>query len=329
MLGTLSKLYGSIIRKRNAKYDAHRKPIVSVTVPVISVGNLTVGGTGKTVIVQMIVRMLQAHGYKPAIVMRGYRRSSRGVVVVHDGSNIIASVRESGDEAAFHAQKLGVPVVVGESKVDAAVHAAGFLPCDVIVVDDGFQHRSLHRDADVVLVDKATLSDTRLLPSGRLREPLTSLHRADVIVIMDQSVEAASLQQFVSPDSFICSARIQAHCPTSINTPVVSMCAIAQPHRFQQTLEECGLNVVRSFVFKDHHVYTKTDVTNVIRAAEAHGAAIVTTEKDDVKLSHAHAMFTAHGVTYCVLPIEAKIIDNESMFDYNILNRISHENRNQ
>ncbi|MBI2793776.1 MAG: tetraacyldisaccharide 4'-kinase [Ignavibacteria bacterium] len=329
MLGTLSKLYGSIIRRRNAKYDAHRKPIVSVTVPVISVGNLTVGGTGKTVIVQMIVRMLQAHGYKPAIVMRGYKRSARGVAVVHDGSNTTASVRESGDEAALHAQKLGVPVVVGESKVDAAVHAAGFLPCDVIVVDDGFQHRSLHRDADVVLVDNTTLSDTRLLPAGRLREPLTALRRADVIVIMDRDVEAASLQQFVSPDSLVCSAQVHAHCPTSIGTPVISMCAIAQPQRFKQTLEDCGLNVVRSFVFRDHHVYTKTDISNVIRAAETHGAAIVTTEKDDVKLSHAHAMFTAHGITYRVIPIEAKIIDNDSMFDYYILSRIGHENRNQ
>lgn len=329
MLGTLSKLYGRIMQRRNARYDAHRKPIVRVSVPVISVGNLTVGGTGKTVIVQMIVKMLQAHGYKPAIVMRGYKRSTRGVVVVHDGANIVLKPRESGDEAALHALKLGVPVVVGENKVDAAVHAAGFLPCDVIVVDDGFQHRSLHRDVDIVLVDRETVTDKRLLPAGSLREPLSSLQRADIVLIMDRDFEESALDEFLSADSVVCKVQVQAHCPAGIDKPVVSMCAIAKPQRFLKTLSDCGLDVVHSFVFRDHYVYTQTDVVNVIKAAQKYSAAVVATEKDDVKLSHARAMFTAQGITYRVVPIEAKIVDNEAKFDNYLLSRMHNENRNQ
>ncbi|RPI65602.1 MAG: tetraacyldisaccharide 4'-kinase, partial [Ignavibacteriae bacterium] len=131
MLGTLSTLFGKIVARRNRKFDSGRG-VVHVNVPVISVGNLSVGGTGKTPIVQMIVRLLQSMGHRPAVILRGYRRATRGHLLVHDGTTLLANAREAGDEAVLHATVLQVPVVVDEHKVDAAVFAAGMLPCDVI-----------------------------------------------------------------------------------------------------------------------------------------------------------------------------------------------------
>lgn len=329
MLGTLSKLYERIINRRNIRYDEHRRPIVQVTVPVISVGNLTVGGTGKTVVVQMIVDMLRQRGFKPAVVMRGYKRSTRRLLVVHDGTSILASPKESGDEAALHAQKLNVPVVVAESKVDAAVYAAGFLPCDVIVVDDGYQHRSLHRDVDIVLIDKATVSEQRLLPAGLLREPITSLYRADVVLVMDPEIDRSLFSKFLNVETPVCGVGISCHCPTDINVPVVSLCAIAHPQRFRKKLADCGLDVVHSIEFRDHHYYTKSDIENVISVAKKFNAAVVTTEKDDVKLAQAHQMFVDNGVMFRVVPIKANLIDNKEEFDNIIFSRINHENSSQ
>ena len=315
MLGTLSKIYGKVIERRNKRYDNRRIPIVTVDKPVISVGNLLVGGTGKTPAVQMIARMLQSMGHRPAIVMRGYRRSSRGLRVVHDGKAICCSVREAGDEAMLHASVLNVPVVVCESKVDAAVHAAGFLPCDVIIVDDGFQHRSLHRDIDIVLVNRRTIDDARLLPVGRLREPLTSLDRADVILLTGDGINRTDVVAFCREDSLIARMQITA---TEVNLDgrrVVTMAGIADPERFVNTAKACGANIVDSITYPDHHAYVRTDIVKALQKAHSMNAAIVTTEKDRVKLDHAESMFAETGVDLIVLPIQALVVDRGAQRD--------------
>ncbi|MBK9184627.1 MAG: tetraacyldisaccharide 4'-kinase [Ignavibacteria bacterium] len=171
MLTLLSKVYCAVVARRNAGYDAQRRPIAHVSVPVISVGNISVGGTGKTPVVQAVVRQLQTLGLHPAIVMRGYRRSSTGLLVVHDGTSTRASVAEAETSLSPCRFAWRTRLLSARDKVEAATYAATTMPCDVIVVDDGFQHRALHRDLDVVLVDRQTLTGS-LLPSGRLREPL-------------------------------------------------------------------------------------------------------------------------------------------------------------
>ena len=329
MLGSLAKLFGKIVDRRNRRYDQRKRPIVTVDKPVISVGNLSVGGTGKTPVVQMIARLLMDLGKRPAIVMRGYKRSSRGLLVVHDGSTICATARESGDEAQLHARTLNVPVVVAESKVDAAVHAAGFLPCDVIIVDDGFQHRSLHRDVDVVLVDRDTLDHQDLLPLGRLREPLASLRRAGAVLLTGGDVTDDEVRPYVHTEAVVARVQVLAHRPELSGRTVVAFCGIAKPERFERSVRACGADVVETLTFKDHHSYTKTDIEHVIRLATHHQADAVTTEKDRVKLDHAMELFSAAGVALEVLPIEARLLDGAGPFEELITIGITREDRDQ
>lgn len=329
MLGTLAKLYGIIVGRRNRRFDDRKRPIVTVDKPVISVGNLSVGGTGKTPVVQMIARLLMDLGKRPAIVMRGYKRSSRGLLVVHDGTSITATARESGDEAQLHARTLGIPVVVAESKVDAAVHAAGFLPCDVIIVDDGFQHRSLHRDVDVVLVDRATLDEPTLLPLGRLREPLSSLDRADAVLLTGGDMTDDEVRPHVHAEAVVARVQVLAHRPELSGRRVVTFCGIAKPERFERSVRACGAEVVEVLTFKDHHAYTKTDIENVIRLAQYHKADAVTTEKDLVKLDRARPLFDQAGIVLDVLPIEARLLDGAEEFEHLITIGITREDRDQ
>ncbi len=282
MLSMLSALYGRVVAYRNNRYDHHQLPIVPVDKPVISVGNITAGGSGKTPTTQLLVRLLRDAGHHPAIVMRGYKRRSRGLVVVHDGKGLVASLAESGDEAYLHATTLDVPVVVSSDKVEAAAYAAGHLPCDVIIVDDGFQHRALHRDVDIVIVDKATISGS-LLPGGRLREPLSSLHRADIVLLSD-GVSTAAVEQYLKSTARIYTLERTTSCPAPTDRLVLAVSGIARPERFHTSLRDRGYTIAESIVFADHHRYTAFNVRRITSAAQRHGAQIITTSKDAVKL---------------------------------------------
>lgn len=317
MLRLLSRLYGAVVARRNARYDARTRPIVTVTVPVVSVGNISAGGTGKTPFVQMIVKKLQEQGKHPAVVLRGYRRSSKGLLVVHDGAGIVASVEQAGDEAYLHATMLGVPVVVSEDKVEAAAIAAGTLPCDVIVVDDGFQHRALHRDVDIVLVDRATINGS-LLPAGRLREPLTSLRRADVVVCMG-NVSEEDVLQYTNPDAIIVSCSIESSSPLALGARLIAIAGIAHPQRFFDGLQQAGYTVVDKIIFRDHHKYNQRDVNRMCLLAEQLNASIVTTEKDFVKLKPLMFVNGSTRIPTSVVSIQARL--SSSDFDQLIVQR--------
>lgn len=317
MLTLLSKIYGAVVGRRNADFDAQRRPATHVSVPVISVGNISVGGTGKTPVVQAIVRLLQAQGLRPVIVMRGYRRSSTGLLVVHDGTSTRATVAEAGDEAYLHAVTLGVPVVVSKDKVEAATYAATSLPCDVIVVDDSFQHRALHRDLDIVLVDRQTMAGS-LLPAGRLREPLTSLSRADVVLCMGD-VDPVEVMPFIHNNTFVTSCAVEARSARSIENDtveldpgaeVIAVAGIARPERFLQTLEHLGYRVADKVILPDHHRYTNKDVDRHCSLAQARNAVLVTTEKDLVKLRPYMFVNGAQRVPMYVVPIHAILQDD-------------------
>lgn len=321
----LARVYGAVVKRRNKRYDDRRTPIVTVDVPVVSVGNLTVGGTGKTPVVQMLVRRLQQQGYKPAVVLRGYRRRSRGLVVVHDGERLCATVDQAGDEAYLHATALGVPVVVCASKVDAAVHAAGMLPCDVIVVDDGFQHRSLHRDVDVVLVDRATLQG-KLLPEGRLREPLTSLQRAHIILLTDATLTAADVQGYTTPEAVIDHVTTTSSCDLT-GQRVIVMAGIANPERFTATVQAAGASIVGKEFFNDHYRYSQSAIARVIARATASDAGICTTEKDHVKLESFRNLLDAAGVPVHVVRIEAHVSDRVMNYMLELITGVTDEDR--
>ena len=313
MLNLLARLYGSIVARRNNRYDSGRKAMIRLDKPVISIGNVSAGGSGKTPVTELIVELLRSIKRRPAVVARGYKRRGRGLTVVHDGVRICTDWSQAGDEPFMVASSCNVPVVVGPHKGDAAVHAAGTLPCDVIVVDDGFQHRDLYRDVDIVLVDRATMADPRLLPAGRLREPLASLRRADAVLLMHPAVTAADVRPFMRSDAVVARISIERDRQTDLATgaerSMPESCyvvtGIARPERVLTMLHDLGVNVVGHRPFPDHHDYTKQDVAAVIAAAK--GTTIVTTSKDAVKLHGFVDMVVAAGIDVTVVHIRATI----------------------
>jgi tetraacyldisaccharide 4'-kinase len=263
----------------------------------ISVGNLAMGGRGKTPVAIHLARLLIAAGERPAVLSRGYGRRyvEDGVVIVSDGTGILADIDRAGDEPMLIAFAVpGAAVLVSEQRRLAAVLAQQVLHTSVHVLDDGFQHRALARDVDIVIVTPGDLADRRL-PFGRLREPVRALARADAIVIdgdvpadFDRRMPAAlrakpwfTLQRWLGAP-----APLEPDRPwLSQSGPALALAGIAAPERFVTSLEGAGWSVVGLVAFRDHHRYSRRDLERVARAAHDAGVnAVVTTEKDAVRL---------------------------------------------
>lgn len=288
-LSPASAVYGLAVAVRNAAYARGWLPIARVPALVVSVGNLTVGGTGKTPAALWLAERLAARGRRVAIVGRGYGKARPGIVVVGTGTGPLVAPEEGGDEAVMLARRFPGVVVTGERRAAAAAEACR-LGCDAIVLDDGFQHRALHRDADLVLLggDEAA---ARLLPAGPLREPLRALRRARAVLRVDGAVPVP-----VPPGVPAFRARVEASAlvratpagwveeplASIAGTPVVAVAGVARPERFLATLAARGAEITGVLRFPDHHRYAPADVAAV--AAAARTGAVVTTEKDLVKL---------------------------------------------
>ncbi|MCX7930773.1 MAG: tetraacyldisaccharide 4'-kinase, partial [Chlorobi bacterium] len=267
LLRPFSMLYGWVMALRNRWYD-FGVSVHYVPIPVISVGNITTGGTSKTPMVIALAEMLDAWGLRVAIVSRGYkRRRGTAVEVVSDGRGYRAPVEVSGDEPRLLAERLPrAVVIVAKHRYNGAVLAHKRFGADVILLDDGFQHRSLHRQIDVVMVDRATLDRRNtFLPAGTLREPPASLQRAHVLCAI--GVECSHLNAMVACGTVVIHARSrisqwrtldgeQSELPSG---SVVAVCAVAHPERFQQMLEEefTDLHVVELLLWRDHHWFTE------------------------------------------------------------------------
>jgi tetraacyldisaccharide 4'-kinase len=277
----LTWLFAQIVRARNARYDDGRTPVRRLRLPVISVGNLSVGGSGKTPFVQALGRWLNSQGIAYDILSRGYGRSSRGVLQVEaEGTPDLF-----GDEPLLLARTLSVPVFVGEERYEAGVAAEAFAetcehPARVHILDDGFQHRQLHRDFDIVLLAASDLRGS-LLPFGRLREPLSALGRADAVAApleLSALLDAANVWHI--------RRRLVLH--ETAPTRPLAFCGLANPRQFWQSLNDVGIHPVGTFAFGDHHKYKAGDIALLQRLARQHEAnGFVTTAKDLVKLDGA------------------------------------------
>lgn len=289
LLRPLAAAYGLAVRVRNRAYDRGVLAVARVPALVVSVGNLVVGGTGKTPATLWIAEELARRGFRVGIVARGYGKRRRGLVVVGEGGGPLVEAGEGGDEAVMLARRFAGPVVTSERRAEAAAHACAAFACDAIVLDDGFQHRALHRDLDVVLLagDPRRL---RLLPAGPLREPVTALRRAHVVLWLGETppdgLGAVPVFRARSvPEAVVCpeggrwrTEGLEGLCGAS----VVAVTGIARPERFPRMLGACGTRVRRHLVFPDHHRYGPGDVRAILDAAG--DGPIVTTEKDLVKL---------------------------------------------
>jgi len=279
-MNLLSSLYGLGVKVRNQLYDRQVLRTRRLNGPVISVGSLSAGGAGKTPLVLCLGDLLKQRGILFDILSRGYGRRTREVAQVDPAG----TAQEFGDEPLLMARRLGVPVVVGESRYEAGTFAEGRFGAQLHLLDDGFQHRELARDFEIVLLTSEDVAD-RLLPAGRLREPLTSLSRADAVVwTSDASIDLRDLG-LPELDGKMVWQITRGIVPGQVPNRAVAFCGIARPHNFFSQLRASGIEPVGEAVYRDHHPYTERDVDDLLKLREQnHGESFVTTEKDAVNL---------------------------------------------
>ena len=288
-LTPLVPLYAAGVALRDLRLRRGWEPVRIPWYPVISVGNLSTGGTGKTPFTLALAHLLQAHGFHIDVLSRGYGRTSRQPMRV----DLHGSAKQFGDEPLLIA-RAGIPVFVAAKRYDAAVLAetdfiasGGELSSDHVplahLLDDGFQHRQLARDVDILLLNREDWQDS-LLPAGNLREPLRAAARAHVIAI---PAEDSLLEADLRAGGLTCPIwriRRQMNVPPC-NGPVAAFCGIARPGQFFAGLEAQGLQLVLRRTFPDHHRYTATDLTHLANEARtARATALITTEKDAVRI---------------------------------------------
>jgi tetraacyldisaccharide 4'-kinase len=280
--------------------------------PVISIGNLAVGGRAKTPLTALVAARLRALGERPAILSRGYARkdAADGVVVVRDPDGIRADLDRAGDEPLMLARQLdGVAVLASTSRYLAGRLAEHHFGCTVHVLDDGFQHFDLHRNADIVAIARADLEGAETLPSGRLREPIDAMEAADVIVDLDD-LEGA-LTDLGRPiwraRRRLGAARLVDAAATPVTPsagPVLAVAGIAHPAGFFRDLSLAGWGIVHEMPYRDHHPYTVSDVARMTSTARSSGARLIlTTEKDMVRL----LPFRPFAVTVAYVPMTLEI----------------------
>jgi tetraacyldisaccharide 4'-kinase len=274
-MNPLAHVFGAGVRVRNRLYDRGIFRARRLQGPTISVGNLSVGGSGKTPFILLLGELLKARGIRFDVLSRGYGRQTRGVLLVEPGG----AARDFGDEPLLIARKLGVPVVLGEDRYEAGVFAENRFGPHLHLLDDGFQHRALARDFDIVLVTPDDARD-RLLPAGRLREPLSSLGRADAVVL----TSGASPEPFPVQGKRVWRVR-RGIVAEKVPPQPIAFCGIARPQAFLLQLRTAGIEPAAEAIYRDHHAYTEQDIRELLALKErAEAGGFVTTEKDAVNL---------------------------------------------
>jgi len=291
-LAPLSGVYGAAVAVKNLAYE-NRWLTAKLSWPVVSIGNLSVGGSGKTPVTIRLAELLTAEGVAVDVLSRGYGRTTSVTEQVDPNGD----AERFGDEPLLIARRTGVPVFVGASRFHAGLLAeadpavpdqpSGPPEAHVHLLDDGFQHRQLARDVDIVVVHRTDFAE-RLLPAGRLREPLTALHRADFIALREEDADLEPRLHQLKVTAPILWMRRSLSIPNELaGTPgkVIAFCGIATPDEFFSALIASNINVELALTFPDHHRYSREDINRLKTAAsEAHAVAFITTEKDAVRL---------------------------------------------
>ena len=317
VLALLSFIYTGVVVLIHALYRAGVLPSYRPKHPVISVGNITAGGVGKTPLVIFLVRLLQDRGLRPVVLTRGYMASRE-------------ASGQASDEAVLLSEKLNVPVMVNPDRITAARNAEDCSMGNVFVLDDGFQHRRLRRDLDIVAIDTTNaFGNGYLLPRGILREPLSALARADLFVLTKTDLGRAHVEGIrlkldqIKPGCMIVEtihapvavydvwADTRASDRSSLRDRLVGVCAIGAPDPFAAMLQREGAVIEKMWVFDDHHVYIQADVREIAAfCMEKNISKVVTTHKDAVKLRDFQEVF--QGVSLLVLEIEIKVVHGQA-----------------
>jgi tetraacyldisaccharide 4'-kinase len=311
----LDSIYGQVMRVRRRRYERQPQRQRHLSRPVISVGNLSMGGTGKSPVVAASAQWLVDAGERPAILSRGYARRDAvdGVVVVSDGGEIRSTLDRSGDDPLMMARQVPRAIVCVSPDRYLAGVLAEQLDATVHILDDGFQHLELARDLDVLVTTVGEIPNGKVIPSGKLREPIDAAARAQVLVVSDATAGAAASEAWALGISQACGAIRTLGQPVAVNEPkgsfpqgiagglpqgtlscgneplgsfrsVLAVAGIANADRFFTALKQAGHTVVDTLTFRDHHRYTAADIAAIqARASKAGAGAVFTTDKDAVR----------------------------------------------
>ena len=326
-LWPLVPAYRLALALRDAQLRMGLKPARRLSRPVVSVGNLSAGGAGKTPLTIALAKVLTARGVQVDVLSRGYgRRRSTPPLLVDSGG----TADEFGDEPLVIAREAHVPVFVAAERYEGGLLAEGRSALSgfgLHLLDDGFQHRQLHRDVDILLLSRGDLAD-HLLPAGNLREALRAAERASVIAIPADEPEVADWVKSRGWEGQVWRVRRKMDVP-QVEGPVVAFCGIARPEQFFEGLESAGLDraglrLAARFAFPDHHSYTAGDLERVTIAAQKAGAAaLLTTEKDGVRLGAMAASLPA-SIPLKTVPLRIEIEDEAEAIDW-LLTRVRGE----
>lgn len=295
-MNPLSAIYGTVTRTRNEFYDRGVLSARRLQGPVVSIGNIAAGGSGKTPFVIALGEMLKRRGVSFDVLSRGYGRKTKGVALV-DPDGVAA---DFGDEPLLIARKLEVSVVIGEDRYAAGRFAEENFGPRLHLLDDGFQHRGLARDFDIVLVNANDRQDA-LFPMGRLREPLSALARADAIVLTND----ASAEGLPITHQKVWRVQRDIVAP-QVEEPCLAFCGIARPGYFFAQLRATGITIAATRTYRDHHSYSKSDIRALLAARQKAGAtSFITTEKDAINLdAHLEVLAPTH-----IAPVYMQIED--------------------
>jgi tetraacyldisaccharide 4'-kinase len=343
VLTLLSEIYGAVVRLRRKGYATGFLKSKTLPCAVISIGNLTIGGTGKTPMTIYLAERLKQMGYRVAVISRGYKGSAeKHGGIVSDGKTILMDPETAGDEPFLLAASLkGIPVLVGRDRCRSGRQAVKRFQAQVVILDDAFQHLPLYRDLNLLLLDRThPFGNGCLLPRGTLREPASALNYSDALILTRSSkpfripadswakgrpVFFAVHEPFFSAE-FSAGERLQFQSHTPINEDqrfmgkhFFAFSGIADNHDFQRTLQKMGVDVCGAKEFPDHHNYSADDIQTILEAAVDSGATtLATTEKDMARL-HGRFQFPME----CVVVGIRISIDDSTVFDRLIQNRIS------
>jgi len=330
LLSPLAALYGAVTRGRNYLYDSGKLRSHAFDLPVIVVGNLTVGGTGKSPMVELILEDLVQAGFSPGMISRGYGRKSSGFKLLEKGMD----ADQAGDEPLqiFERFEAKVPVAVCADRVMAVPELLSLHPeIDVLVLDDAYQHRRILGDCQIVLSDYARLFyQDQLMPMGRLREPIEGIRRADMVVVTkcpadlprarQQEIRRA-IQLLAQKDlpvffAYLHYAQARPLFGSEVlaaESKIVAACGLARPQAFRSYLED-HYQLLDFFSFRDHYPYFPRDFKRLASAVRTHDAALITTEKDAVKWKSSRLAALAKELPVHVLPVKHEFFDGQEAF---------------
>lgn len=334
-------LYRLIILIRNLCFDTAVFKSEKVNAKVISVGNITVGGSGKTPLVIYVTNLLKSSGYKVGVLSRGYGRRSNGYKLVSKGEEILTSVEECGDEIYHTSLECKVAAAVSENRVKGAKRLIEEAKIDSIVLDDAFQHRWIARDIDLVIIDQSFVNNKsffshNLLPSGDLREGFDSLKRADAIIVNRKFLEREEIipdmkkyfdgkkifTSYYKAISFVDAMRkIEYNLEDFKGQDSLVVSGIANPQSFLNVLRKVHVNTQNKLIFRDHKNYTLKEVQQIRkRFYTTNSHSVVTTEKDAVKLSRFNREFDDVDIFYLKINL---CVDDEESFKQYIINKLN------